>query len=191
MVDLDAYLAAIVAGDADAFGAWVAGAELRLRLSMKSFAPYVDVEAVLQETLIRLWQVAPRLRPDGRTDVLVRYGVRIARNLAITEMRRLKVHSEVINSVAAAAEDPIPPSGRHHPDPFLRRVIDECRRLLPPKPGQAIAVRLESAGKISDETLAESLGMKLNTFLQNITRARKLLAECLKRHGVDLQEEMV
>lgn len=190
MIDLDAYLTAIVAGDADAFGSWVAGAEYRLRLSLKSFAPYVDVEAILQETLIRLWQVAPRIKPDGRSDVLVRYGVRIARNLAITEMRRLKVHIEVITSVAAETEDPLPPSGRHHPDPFLRRVIAKCRRHLPPKPGQAIAVRLESGGRIADETLAEGLGMKLNTFLQNIIRARKLLAECLKRHGVDLQEEM-
>jgi RNA polymerase sigma-70 factor (ECF subfamily) len=30
------------------------------------------------------------------------------------------------------------------------------------------------------------LGMKLNTFLQNFTRARKLLADCLRSRGVDL-----
>ena len=30
--------------------------------------------------------------------------------------------------------------------------------------------------------------MRLNTFLQNFTRARKLLAECLRKRGVDLSE---
>jgi hypothetical protein len=29
--------------------------------------------------------------------------------------------------------------------------------------------------------------MKTNTFLQNVTRARKLLAECLKKRGVALE----
>jgi hypothetical protein len=28
--------------------------------------------------------------------------------------------------------------------------------------------------------------MRLNTFLQNIVRARRLVAECLARHGVTL-----
>ena len=30
--------------------------------------------------------------------------------------------------------------------------------------------------------------MRLNTFLQNFTRARRMLAECLKRHGVAFEE---
>ena len=36
---------------------------------------------------------------------------------------------------------------------------------------------------------AERLGMRLNTFLQNFTRARKLLADCLERQGVALATE--
>ena len=32
--------------------------------------------------------------------------------------------------------------------------------------------------------------MRKNTFLQNVTRARKLIAECLARHGVDLAVEL-
>jgi RNA polymerase sigma-70 factor (ECF subfamily) len=39
-------------------------------------------------------------------------------------------------------------------------------------------------------TLAERLGMRLNTFLQNVTRARKLLVECLERRHVDLTLEL-
>ena len=33
--------------------------------------------------------------------------------------------------------------------------------------------------------------MRLNTFLQNFTRARRQLAECLERQGVDLALEHV
>jgi hypothetical protein len=33
--------------------------------------------------------------------------------------------------------------------------------------------------------------MRLNTFLQNVTRARKFLAECLKTSGVDLEAELL
>ena len=32
--------------------------------------------------------------------------------------------------------------------------------------------------------------MRLNTFLQNFTRARKLLAECLEKNHVDLDAEL-
>lgn len=63
----------------------------------------------------------------------------------------------------------------------------------PPAPGQAggaLAARLQSGGSVPDERLAERLGMRTNTFLQNVTRARRLLAECLRRRGVDLAMEM-
>jgi len=32
--------------------------------------------------------------------------------------------------------------------------------------------------------------MQLNTFLQNVTRARKLLAECLGKRGVVVDQEL-
>src|SRR6266540_1570421 len=83
---LDDLLPAIGAGDATAFARWLAGAEGRLRDSLRSFAARVDTEAVLQEALIRVWQVAPRVTPDGKPDALVRLGVRIARNLAVSEV---------------------------------------------------------------------------------------------------------
>ena len=72
------------------------------------------------------------------------------------------------------------------PDPLLRKAIEECRKALPGKPAAALLARIESAGAEPDALLAERLQMKLNTFLQNVTRARKLLAECLGRRGVQL-----
>lgn len=46
--------------------------------SLRSFAAKVDTEAVLQESLLRVWQVAPKVVPDGRENCLLRLGVRIA-----------------------------------------------------------------------------------------------------------------
>jgi RNA polymerase sigma-70 factor (ECF subfamily) len=70
------------------------------------------------------------------------------------------------------------------PDPMLRQAILECRDKLPAKPRQALDARLE--GGDEDRTLAERLGMQLNTFLQNFARARKLLAECLGKRGIEV-----
>lgn len=187
-MDLDAFLGSIVAGDATAFGKWLAGAEPTVRLSLRSFATVVDVEAVLQEALLRVWQVAPRFAPDGRPNGLLRLAIRIARNLAVSELRRTRtrpVEAEDLEAALAEDEPAVTP-----PDPMLRRAISICRDKLPAMPRQAFDARLGSAGGDDDAQLATRLGMRLNTFLQNFTRARKLLAECLKRAGVALDEEL-
>ncbi len=187
-MDHDVFLHAIVAGDASAFGGWMARAEPTVRLSLRSFAAVIDVEAVLQEALLRVWQVAPRFVPDGKPNGLLRLGIRIGRNLAVSELRRTKARpTEALDLEAAHAESEpeITP-----PDPMLRRHIANCRDKLPAKPREAFDARLSSAGADDDDALAAGLNMRLNTFLQNFTRARKLLADCLKRAGVVLDEEL-
>ena len=181
MSDLDQHLLpAIQGGDPDAFGRWVAAVEATVRLSLRSFAAAVDTEAVLQETLLRVWQVAPRFVADGRPNGLLRLAIRIARNLAVSERRRTRV--EVV--------DPAALDEQHTPavvtaDPLLREAIALCRQQLEGKPAAALEARLAAGGGESDETLAARLSMRLNTFLQNFTRARRLLAECLRRRGID------
>jgi RNA polymerase sigma-70 factor (ECF subfamily) len=179
---LDQLVPAIVAGDADAFGRWLAGVEPRLRASLSSFAEQVDAEAVLQECMLRIWQVAPRFVDDGRPDALVRLAIRIARNLAIGELRRRRIDPATCLQVEPA-ETVVPG------DPLLREVIAGCREKLPGKPAAALQARLDGAWR-PDVELAEELGMKLNTFLQNFTRARKLLADCLSKHGIDVEIEL-
>lgn len=177
MIDHDIHLASIVDGDATAFGRWLAGAEPRVRGSLASFATVVDVEAVLQEALVRVWQVAPRFVPDGKPDGLIRFAVRIARNLAIDEVRRTKARQvEPIDVEPEVVE----------PDPMLRQVIADCHDKLPPKPKQVLDARLEAAGGVDDSVLASNLDMRLNTFLQNFTRARQLLADCLGKAGITI-----
>jgi DNA-directed RNA polymerase specialized sigma24 family protein len=191
MTDLDVHLPAIAAGDEEAFAAWLAGGERRVRLSLRSFAAHVDTEALLQETLLRVWQVAPRVKPDGRPDALLRLAIRTSRNLAVSEVRRarlLPVEIDELERTAATLEGAPPPDRAG--DPFLRQAIVECHGRLPAKPARALDARLESAGSERDVVLAERVGMRPNTFLQNITRARRLIAECLRRRGIDLVTEL-
>ena len=182
-MDLDVHLHAIAAGDKQSFARWLAGAERPVRDSLRSFAKVIDVEAVLQEALLRVWQVAPRFEPDGKPNGLLRLGVRIARNLAVSEVRRTRATPVEPHDLEVATHD-------SRPDPILRQAIEACRDKLPAKPRQALDARLASAGGSDDDALAQSLGMKLNTFLQNFTRARQLLAECLRKSGIILDEEL-
>lgn len=178
MIDLDHLHAAIANGDADAFARWLSGSEATIRESLRSFARVVDVEAILQEALVRVWQVAPRFTPDGRPHALVRFSIRIARNLAISEVRRMKVHDHHVDEIE------MPEVAA--PDPMLREAIEDCREKLPAKPRAALEARLAAAGAREDEELAAGLAMSRNTFLQNFTRARKFLVDCLGKRGITL-----
>ena len=182
-MDLDIHLSGIVAGDPDAFAGWVAGAEARLRDSLRPLAARVDTESVLQEALLRVWQVAPRFVPDGKPDGLLRLAVRVARNLAIDEIRRTHAPTVGLEALDNLA-DPVSPTGN---DPLLRQLIAICKGKLAGQPALALAARLASGGADPDEHLAAQLGMRVNTFLQNIARARRALVECLRRSGVELE----
>ena len=145
---------------------------------------------MVQEALLRVWQAAARFVSDGRPDGLLRLAIRIARNLAVSELRGRRIDPVEIEALEHEAEryefmlPPPPPA-----DPFLRRTIEACRKALPPQPRAAFDARLESLGEPDDEP-ARRLGMKVNTFLQNLSRARRFMAECLRRRGVALAEEL-
>lgn len=182
MTDLDLHLPAIGAGDATAFARWLAGAEEPLRLALRPFAAACDTEAMLQEALLRVWQLAPRVVPDGQGNSLLRFARRIARNLCVDQARRRRTTPLDARLLDETPADP--PAAP--PDPLLRRAIAECREKLPGKPARALAERIAAEGGEPDAAIARRLGMTLNTFLQNFTRARKLLAECLGRKKVVL-----
>lgn len=179
MSDLDVHLVAIAAGDADAFGRWLAGAEPHVRASLARFAGAVDTEAVLQESLLTAWQVAPRIAADGRPNGLLRFCLRAARNRAISEMRkqgRSTPEPEVDSPVEVRL-----------PDPLLRRAIAFCIEHLRGKPAQVLRARLTDPAAEADGRLALRLGMSRNTFAQNLGRARRQLTSCLSRRGVQLE----
>ncbi len=178
-MNLDVYRDAISEGDADAFAEFLSHAELPLRQSLRSFAQLLDVEALVQEAALRLWQVAPRFAADGAENGLLRLLLRIGRNLAIDEVRRR--HREV-----AELDPEMPAAQVSPPDPILRKALTDCLEQLPEQPRRAMSARIESGGTEVDAVLAMSCNMRVNTFLQNITRARRLLVSCLETKGVDV-----
>jgi RNA polymerase sigma-70 factor (ECF subfamily) len=176
--DLDVHLSGIASGDVRAYGAFLAAAEPAVRRSLRSFATRVDIEAVLQESFLRLWQVARRVESDGRPNALLRLGLRIARNLALDECKRRR-ESPLPEGLDPIAEPVLV-------DPMVRERIARCFGDLPRQPAAALRARLDAEGGDPDAALAAALGMRLNTFFQNVARARKLLLECLARAGVEL-----
>jgi len=168
-------------GDHAGFTDWVRRIELPLRVSLRSFAHRVDVEAIVQEALLRMWVLARTLTLEGE-DASLRYALRLARNLALREMERGKIFTPMNPGTEPRSEpqvDPEPPS-----DPSLRRAILECLERIPRQARAALQARLDSGGADSDRALAARLRMTLNTYLQNIVRARKHFARCLESKGI-------
>jgi DNA-directed RNA polymerase specialized sigma24 family protein len=120
------------------------------------------------------------VQPNGAPNALLRLAVRIARNLAIDEVRRRGRPLPVYRDDEPSSADPVS-------DPWLRKLVIECREKLGHKPALALDARIRSAGAEPDTVLAARLNMRLNTFLQNVARARRQLADCLRRKGVAVE----
>jgi DNA-directed RNA polymerase specialized sigma24 family protein len=184
MTALDSTFQKARAGDRMAFANWMGGVELPIRRALRPFARAVDVEAVVQEALLRMWLLSQdRRRELTGENASLRFALGLARNLARAEARRLG-HETLLppEGLPEPHADPEPPS-----DPALRKAILACLERLAKKPAQAFGARLR-AGLSADAALAAQVGMTLNTFLQNIVRARKQLATCLSRKGISLED---
>jgi DNA-directed RNA polymerase specialized sigma24 family protein len=171
-------------GDADAFAEWMGMVEYPMRRSLAAFARAVDVEVVVQESFLRMWLIAcdPARCLEGENASL-KFALGLARNVALEELRRTRIYQYIDDkSSDALPEICIAPE---FPDPALRRAIHECLDRLPAKPKTALRARIQD-GDLPDRDLAQDAGMKLNTFLQNIVRARKFMARCLENKGVKL-----
>jgi DNA-directed RNA polymerase specialized sigma24 family protein len=173
-------------GDTDAFAEWMGMVEIPVRRSLRRFARAVDVEVVVQETLTRMWLVANDANRilEGK-NASFKFALRVARNVALEEIRRYRHNRFVgLDDLCDSAEVSV---GPEHSDPALGRAIARCIESLPAQPRSALTARIESDG-LPDRQLADGLRMKLNTFLQNIVRARKSLEKCLEGRGVRLAE---
>ncbi len=185
MTAIDRAFARARRNDEAGFTEWLRLVELPLRRSLARFARVVDVEAVVQETLLRMLIVArdPERELTG-DNASLRFAIGVARNVAHEEIRKLG-HEDLVDpaDLEQVEVDPEPPS-----DHALRRAILACIERLPSRPRSALRQRLLMGHESPDREIAASLRMRLNTFFQNITRARRLLAECLAGRGIRLPE---
>ena len=185
MSEIDAAFAGAREGDPVAFTKWMGRVERPIRLSLRAYARAVDVEGVVQETLLRMWTLAqdPERSLTGENASL-RFAIGMARNLARNEARRLG--RERLLPPEDMPEIPTPP--QPHSDPRLARAIADCLERLAGRPLTALRARMQKQGLLPDREIATSLGMSVNAFLQNIVRARRQLAACLTRLQVPLEE---
>jgi len=182
---IDAAFAKARAGSHEGFADWMGSVELPIRLSLRCFAQAVDVEAVVQETLLRMWLLSQEgAREWDGENASLRFAIGVARNIARSEARRWG-REQLLPSedFPEPAVDPEPLS-----DHGLRRAISECLARVAAKPRAALRARMDFGGLQPDRDMARSLRMTLNTFLQNIVRARKQVAACLERKGISLEE---
>jgi len=119
-------------------------------------------------------------------DPSLRFALGVARNLARAEARRLgRERLLPPEELPEPAVDPKPTA-----DPGLRRAILDCVNKLAAKPLEALRARMLLGAQASDREIAKMTRMTLNTFLQNIVRARKHVAQCLERKGISLMEAL-
>ena len=170
-----------------AFADWMGAVEAPIRRSLSRFVHAIDVESVLQETLLRMWLYAQDRGAELKGEAAsLRFAIGMARNIARSEARRMgRITLLPPDDMPEVEVQPEPP-----PDPGRRRARQECLAALKGKPLVALRARLDSVGVEPDRELARNVGMTLNTFLQNIVRARNSMAECLRRRGVVIEEAL-
>jgi DNA-directed RNA polymerase specialized sigma24 family protein len=184
MTEIDEHWAKVCSGDRRALGNWMGRVERPIRRALQPFARAIDAETVVQETLLRMWQFAQERETElTGDDASLRYAIRMSRNLARNMARKWgRMTFLPPEDLPEPGVEPEPP-----PDPFLRRAIRECFDRLAKKPLLVLQARLAGGHHSADEALAAGIGMKMNTFIKNIVRARQQLAQCLRAKGVDLE----
>jgi len=185
VTEIDQLFEAVGFGHVKAFASWMGRVERPIRLSLRAYARAVDVEGIVQETLLRMWTLGNdgSRRLDGENASL-RFAIGMARNLARNEARRLR--REHLLPPDDMPDPGVPPEPT--PDPGLARAIADCMKRLARKPLEALRARIEHQPHDPDRDIAARLGMTVNAFLQNIVRARRQLGDCLVRKGIPLEE---
>jgi DNA-directed RNA polymerase specialized sigma24 family protein len=179
MSEIDDLWSRATAGDREAFGDWMGRVERPIRRGLQRFAAAIDVESVVQETFLRMWLRASKSgEPLVGENASLRFAwvlaVNLARNMARKHHREVPDGGER-NEPAAPVATPA--------DPLLRQRILDCIGTLARKPREALMARL-TRGASPDLELARGLKMAVNTFLQNIVRARRQMEDCLRSKGV-------
>lgn len=168
-----------------AFAQWVGRIERPVRSSLFRFARAVDLEVVMQETLLRMWLIATG---SGRElegeNASLRMALAVARNVAREELRR-GTRGALVPLEDCADEPELAVSPDPGPDPGLARAIRDCIAGIRGRSRAALELRLSDGHARPDRELARELGLTPNTFLQHIVRARRSLADCLAGKGID------
>jgi RNA polymerase sigma-70 factor, ECF subfamily len=176
-MDDDELIAAVARGDDAALRELFSRHAPWLACRLRAALPAADVEDVLQETFLAVWQGAGRYRPASQADTAGGWLWGIARRQAALLLRRRGPAAEVLPAVLAAGS-------RQAGDPaeaaLARADLDQAVAALGPAGGPEREVwRLLYVEDRPVAEVAQLLGVPAGTVKSRAHRARRLLRGAL------------
>jgi RNA polymerase sigma-70 factor (ECF subfamily) len=161
-------------GDRAAFGVLIRRHQRRIfALAIRFLGNAADAEDLVQETFLRAW------RAMDTFDVARPFApwlVRIASNLALTELRRGRGRTEEL-SESLVAEDPSPEEVTEQ-----HRVAESVRRAVATIPeDQRMILLLRVVEELSYREIASTLDVPIGTVMSRLSRARETLRKRVER----------
>jgi len=179
----EALLRRYATGDSLAARLLVARMAPRLhRLALRLLADAAEAEDVVQEAMLRLWQIAPRWQSGGAQPSTWVYRVTV--NLATDRLRRRR--SVALDAVAEPADEtPAPFEVLLEADRAL--ALEAALAQLPDRQRQAVVLRhLEG---MPNPEIAEVMGVGIEAVESLTARGKRRLAELLSARRHDLGYE--
>ncbi|MEP4197470.1 MAG: sigma-70 family RNA polymerase sigma factor [Aliishimia sp.] len=175
------------AASGDAVAAQALAADLGPRVLMQAtrmLGNRTEAEDVAQDTLLRLWRVAPKWKADGGASLRSWcYGV--ARNLCIDRMRRYGgTRSTVPLDDINAPEDPTPGAEARLQTQSRARALQDALQELPERQRQAVVLR-HIEGMTNPE-IAEQLDISVEAVESLVARGKRALAGLLAGRQAEL-----
>ncbi len=168
-----ALMARVAAGDAEACRAVV---ERHLgpvaALARRMLGNQAEAEDIAQESMLRLWQMAPRWRPDAPIGAWL---YRVAHNLAIDYLRRRKPSVDVETMVDLA--DPAPNPAEHLSQRQRKEAVERAIAALPER--QRTAITLVHTLEMGNIEAAETMGLSVDAVESLLARGRRALRTAL------------
>ncbi len=152
------------------------------RLALRLLADAAEAEDVVQEAMLRLWQIAPRWEPGAAQPATWAY--RVAMNLATDRLRRRR----------SVPLDAVPEPADEAPAPFealletdRTRALEAALAQLPDRQRQAVVLRhLEG---LPNPEIADVMGVGVEAVESLTARGKKRLADLLSGRREDLGYE--
>ncbi len=178
-----ALLRRYAAGDAEAAQLLLDRLAPRLyRLALRLLADPAEAEDIVQEAMLRLWQIAPDWQPGAAQPATWVY--RVAMNLATDRLRRRR--SVALDAVAEPADEaPAPLQAMLDAD--RERALEAALAQLPDR--QRTAVVLRHLEGLSNPEIAALMEIGVEAVESLTARGKRRLAELLAPRRADLGYE--
>lgn len=140
---------------------------------------------VTQDTFMRLWSSRDRL---SEVDQVEAYVFQTARRLVYNRSRdeRVRRENEALMEVGDLAARPLSPDADVDAD-LLRDLVERWIAELPDRQREALTLRRMKG--MSHDTIAEVMGISVNTVNTHLMRAMDTLRNRLREHRPDLMHE--